>query len=333
MVPNAVVPPGRVQRFSRERGGVRVELYFRTVAEVCTLVNDVLRPGLAQLTGLNLVHKEPGDLVLNPLACAALRQGREAEQLPMNVAVHYSVKNSSVFKGRPPRVRDQGVDQSVAVMRCLEKYAHTCAVEKLLLVSGTNWRMPSLRATELLPSLPAPLRASCGAAFNPYSHLLPESASGYVSETQESESLARKLEHVQSVWLQFGTDVEALRRGLESLRTLVLQVQRPESCGSIEIYGSLFVPTPSWRAKMRFRCWAGVLLSPDYLSDQARAEQITQDILDVYYDFGVVPLIESPIRTQRDCLAASNCLAGLPTTTPSHQERDAGGKRKRRDSR
>ena len=48
-------------------------------------------------------------------------------------------------------------------------------------------------------------------------------------------------------------------------------------------------------AQMRFRPWNGVFLSRDYLSDVSKAESITRELLDVYHQHGVAPLIETSI--------------------------------------
>ena len=48
-------------------------------------------------------------------------------------------------------------------------------------------------------------------------------------------------------------------------------------------------------AQMRFRPWNGVFLSSDYLSDVSKAENTTRELLDVYHQHGVTPLIETSI--------------------------------------
>ncbi len=47
---------------------------------------------------------------------------------------------------------------------------------------------------------------------------------------------------------------------------------------------------------MKFRPWNGVFLSEDYLSSVEKAEEITLEILSIYANHGVVPLLESNIQ-------------------------------------
>jgi hypothetical protein len=68
------------------------------------------------------------------------------------------------------------------------------------------------------------------------------------------------------------------------------------SGGSLPVYGSVFVPTPGFLARLRFRPWAGVHLSDEYLRGVAGAEAATRRLLAAYAEHGVVPLVESEIK-------------------------------------
>jgi hypothetical protein len=61
------------------------------------------------------------------------------------------------------------------------------------------------------------------------------------------------------------------------------------------VFGSVFIPTPGFLARMRFRPWAGVHLSAEYLGSVPGAEAATRKLLRVYAEFGVVPLIEAEV--------------------------------------
>jgi hypothetical protein len=99
---------------------------------------------------------------------------------------------------------------------------------------------------------------------------------------------------VVSVWLQFGSDVEALRSGLKFLQNEITrrcsahlvcfstppflesltspcvclpcddrrQRRRPTQ---MRVYGSVFLPSRQFLARMKFRPWNGVHLSKKYL--------------------------------------------------------------------
>ncbi|KAI8465748.1 MAG: hypothetical protein J3K34DRAFT_435957 [Monoraphidium minutum] len=51
---------------------------------------------------------------------------------------------------------------------------------------------------------------------------------------------------------------------------------------------------------MRFRPWAGVFLSEDYLGSVAGAMAATRTLLAAYAEAGVVPIVETEIRRPQD---------------------------------
>lgn len=83
------------------------------------------------------------------------------------------------------------------------------------------------------------------------------------------------------------------------------------------IHGSVFVPSKrcddrgllllsvDWLrrrllAQMRFRPWHGVFLSDAYLSGVDAAMECTRQLLTVYAQHGVVPLVESAVRSEAE---------------------------------
>lgn len=73
-------------------------------------------------------------------------------------------------------------------------------------------------------------------------------------------------------------------------------------------------PNPSRLASRFFplclvnRPWNGVFLSDEYLSDVAAAERITKELLGVYSEYGVTPLVETAVRTDAEMAAALRLL-------------------------
>ena len=53
-------------------------------------------------------------------------------------------------------------------------------------------------------------------------------------------------------------------------------------------------------AQMRFRPWNGVFLSSAYLSDVSKAVKITEELLDVYHEHGVTPMVETSIANTEE---------------------------------
>jgi len=172
----------------------------------------------------------------------------------------------------------------------------------LLIVSGTGKKKKAINSLSILQSLKncntMPL---IGCAFNPYigCNLDP----GMDKATRRREEFERlrcklKCKSVKSVWLQYGIDCEALLEGLEVLRSSIEFNGRDD----ITLYGSLFIPSKSWIAKMKFRCWSGVYLGDKVSSKyfNGHGEEKTLAILDIYKEHGIIPVIESSIRSKRD---------------------------------
>lgn len=61
---------------------------------------------------------------------------------------------------------------------------------------------------------------------------------------------------------------------------------------------------------MRFRPWNGVFISEEYLSSVEKAEDITADILAVYAEHGVTPLVESNVSTTQELRHCLDLLEG-----------------------
>lgn len=58
-----------------------------------------------------------------------------------------------------------------------------------------------------------------------------------------------------------------------------------------------------------YRPWNGVFLSDEYLSSLETAERITALLLDVYAAAGVVPLLESAVKTEQELQNAVKLLS------------------------
>jgi len=212
------------------------------------------------------------------------------KQPSADICLHYSLKNM------PP---------GVARLRDFLKSAFGIGVRRVLLVSGTGKRpkedaiacLEQLATTDLenLPRL--------GVAFSPF-------------DEEDVERLRRKLSSgvVQEIWLQIGSDTAALRPKLELLQR--------EAAG-IQIYGSIFLPTQQLLRRMREKPWNGVDLTCNgYLDSLDAAQQVTTDVLALYKEFGVLPLIESPVETLQSLRQLDN-LFGFPWGFPDAKSSDA----------
>ena len=254
----------------------RIELFFKTPAELKERLRDLTAAGYRSF---NLVNKDKKDPMLAwvDVCCEELGPGDD-------VCAHFSSKYNA--KGGP------------ALAERLEALAARSQASGLklstLVVSGSGTRKKGHAASDLAGALRAP-PSPVGVAFNPYEDDM----------EKERAALAAKLKGggVSSVWLQFGVRLDDLDRELAWLRA---------SFPSLELVGSVFLPTKKLIAQQKFRPWNGVALSDEYLSGPEAAERVTRQLLDVYAKHDVRPLVEAPgVRTAKD-LAVVSRLFGEP---------------------
>ncbi|CAE8675051.1 unnamed protein product [Polarella glacialis] len=180
---------------------------------------------------------------------------------------------------------------------CVE--ASQAGARSLLLVTGTG-KKPKMDAAAYLQLLAVALGRDhkglkipiLGVAFSPYEDPGPEQA---LLKKKLSSGLVRE------IWLKNGSDLCALRCGLEFLC---------QAAPGVRVYGSIFLPTPSLLAKMRERPWAGVYLDKNKFLDSVEdAEHVTRQILQLYADFGVTPLVESALDDVKSLQQLQRLLA------------------------
>lgn len=199
-----------------------------------------------------------------------------------DVCLHYSLKN------HPCKRMDDASQQFITFMQ----EAKDAGAKEILLVSGSGAKR-AINAVTLLQylarySIPLPEGVRIAVAFNPY----------YTTETEKQAEIKRLLEKLESklvqvIYLQFGTNVEMLR---ESLQFLNEHVDRKQ----VVILGSTFLPSKQLIARMKFRPWAGLMLSEEFLSSVEEGEGIINQMLDLYEEFQVVPIVETAFKTEKE---------------------------------
>ena len=128
---------------------------------------------------------------------------------------------------------------------------------------------------------------SLGVAFNPF---LP----GELFD-KEIQSLKYKLESglVNSIWIQFGTDIKLLKNEITYLRRIINLNTNKSNNLKIKMYGSILIPSSQVIARFKFRPWKGVYISENYLNSLDYAYGFTRDLIKVYFDNNIFPLIET----------------------------------------
>jgi len=257
--------------------------------------------------GVNLTNKSKEDNLLESVSI--LRQ----ECPNLDICVHYSIKYN--YLRSPP----QSLARLTTFLEALEAYnqeekSTQCSV---LLVSGSGKRkgLDTLSALEKLSALGGPAAARgffpIYVAFNPY---LPAPEDLENEKNRLRAKLMADPGRIAGVYLQTGSDIAALESGLDFLEKTAAAVASQGAASSksdakkIEIYGSVFVPSKRLLAQMKFRPWNGVFLSEEYLGSVEAAEKITASIMDIYNNRGVIPLVETAIKTEEELKHAITLL-------------------------
>ena len=174
---------------------------------------------------------------------------------------------------------------------------------QILLVSGSKKRR-EFEVLNILEKLKSDLSKNIkfGVAFNPY----------FFEESYfkiERNRLIDKLNSyfVQSIWLQFGSEINQLSREINFLKE-ILGNSKKLIDKEIDIYGSLFIPSKQFLARFKFRPRRGVYLSDKYLNSLEESGKITKNIIDFYLTNSIIPLVETELCTEKQFLEANNFI-------------------------
>ena len=276
---------------------VRYELFFKDVAQLKTSLQSLRARGRA-VTRVNLPNKDKGDDIISWVD--AVRECGET----IDCVPHFSMKNN--YERDSTRAAER-----------LKRFASALRerkIDRCLLVSGSGSRVnDSVEMLRRLGMDRAWKREHSSfrfdVAFNPY---FPETK----DLEHEYDRLDRKVRTglVRGVWFQIGTDLDALESGLTRVRKMV----GPD----VDIFCSVWLPSKQLLARMKFRPWAGVFLSEEYLGSVKRAEDITVSQLEIFARHGATALIESPVTKDADWAQCERLLARASSTSKK-RDRDA----------
>ncbi len=152
----------------------------------------------------------------------------------------------------------------------------------ILLVSGSN-RKKNFDTIYVLSNLKKEknLKVKLGAAYNPY-------LEKYYSINSERERLERKISSglINSIWLQFGTDIQILQNEVNYLR-------KTEQYEKLNLFGSLLIPSKQFISRFKFRPWKGVHISEKYLCSLEDFCEFTRDLVCFYKKNNITPVVET----------------------------------------
>jgi len=121
---------------------------------------------------------------------------------------------------------------------------------EILLVSGSN-KKKNFDSIDALGYLKKEknLKVKLGIAYNPY-------LKKYYKISSERERFERKISTglINSIWFQYGTDIEVLQNELTYLKKIVKDEK-------LNLFGSLFIPSKQFITRFKFRPWKEVYIS------------------------------------------------------------------------
>ena len=208
----------------------------------------------------------------------------------LDVIYHYSLYHQYQYN------KDLSYQNFLNFLEVNETYNKS---NEILLVSGSKKRN-EFDVLNILKKLKSDFSKNMkfGVAFNPY----------FFEEIDykiERSRLIDKLQYyfVQSIWLQYGSELNHLAREINFLNQMILNSQKFID-NEIKIYGSLFIPSKQFLARFKFRPWRGVYLSNKYLNSLDESNRITEKIINFYFNNSIIPLLETELSTEKQFIEA-----------------------------
>ena len=189
-----------------------------------------------------------------------------------NVTYHYSLYHQY----------SQNKEKSYQDLLDFLKNSYSNKHYEILLVSGSN-KKKNFDSINVLSKIKEEknLKVKLGVAFNPY---LKE----YYKDSSERERFDMKLSSgfINSIWLQYGTDIKVLQNEVTYLKKMANNKK-------INFFGSLLIPSNQFIARFKFRPWKGVHISDKYLCSLDDFYDFTRDLVCFYKKNNITPVIET----------------------------------------
>ena len=136
------------------------------------------------------------------------------------------------------------------------------------------------------------LKFDIGIAYNPY-------LKNYYNLSGERLRLEKKISTglTKSIWLQFGTDIKLLESEIIYLKKYILNNSSKNNDQNINIFGSLLIPSRQFISRFKFRPWKEVYISNKYLNSLHDFYAFTKDLIALYFENDICPVIETECST------------------------------------
>ena len=170
-------------------------------------------------------------------------------------------------------------------------FIHKCnfyKIKEILLVSGSNKRK-NFEVLDVMKKLQNEnkIKSKFGIAYNPY-------LENYFKLSGEKVRFEKKISSglINSIWLQFGTDIKLLESEINYLKSNINSLNKSYD-QKIKFYGSLLIPSRQFISRFKFRPWKGVYISDNYLNSLDNFNNFTKDLIQIYFDNNICPVIET----------------------------------------
>ena len=153
---------------------------------------------------------------------------------------------------------------------------------EILLLSGSN-KKKNFDAINVLGKIKKEknLKVKLGIAYNPY-------LKKYYKVSSERERFEKKISSglINSIWLQYGTDINELQNEFNYLK----EAAKYEK---LNLFGSLLIPSKQFLARFKFRPWKEVYISENFLYSLEEFYRFTRDLVSFYNENNITPVIET----------------------------------------
>ena len=259
---------------------IRTEISFRSFEELRSILSFYHKNNLRKIN-IPCKNNLKKDFLLN-----SIRISRE-EFPNIDVIPHFSVLHE--FQ----KNRLNTLNSFIEFLKAVKKLG----CNEVLLVSGSQKRS-TLDAASTLSfisdnNLFSGDDLSIGVAFNPY---LPK----YLFQ-EEIIKLEKKIKSrlVNSIWIQFGTDLGLLESRMEYLKKILISERINNSISkNIILFGSILIPSKQFCARFKYRPWKGVYCSNEFLESLDFAKNIVIKLLRIYGKFNISPIIETDLSSE-----------------------------------
>lgn len=159
---------------------------------------------------------------------------------------------------------------------------------EILLISGSN-KKKDFDVINVLSYLKEEeyLKIKLGIAYNPY-------LKNFYNNSSERDRYEQKISTglVNSVWFQFGTDMNLLKKEVKYINLINKQKK-------LNLFGSILIPSKEFVARFKFRPWKEVYIADKYLNNLKKFYVFAKDLINFYLENNITPVIETDFASTK----------------------------------